>query len=774
MLKHQLIRVLLPGPLRQHFDYLLDTQLDPVLNGDPLLSASQASIDDSAATPHQVKLIGLRVLAPFGRGKRTGIITALPDSTDCPPEKLKFAQLIDSQPAMTDSLQRLCLWAANYYHHPAGDVLFHALPILLRKGQPNQLPQTIHWQLTERGKKVSLNVVKRAKKQLEVMQQLHDLMQQESPDSPASQTIDEQLLRPAGQSRQPLLALAEKGWIESIERPAALDLPEEAPSSALTLSEEQQFAVDSINTKTQSEDKDKGHFAAFLLEGVTGSGKTEVYLQAIETVVAQGKQALVLVPEIGLTPQTLQRFRARFRQPVVVLHSGLTDTARLRAWQAASNGEAAVIIGTRSAIFTPMQSPGLIIVDEEHDNSYKQMEGFRYHARDLAVVRARMEKIPVVLGSATPALESLHNANTDRYQLLKLTHRASDAKEPTKILLDIRSCHLQSGLSPTMRDKIRATLENNQQVLLFLNRRGFSPVLMCHDCGWLAQCPSCDAKMALHQNPHRLHCHHCDNQRRLPETCPDCKSENMVPVGLGTERLEQELAQTFDDWPVLRVDRDSTRKKGSLDKILQQINAGEPMILLGTQMLAKGHHFPKVTLVGILDVDGAFFSGDFRAGEKLAQLVTQVAGRAGRGELAGEVCLQSRQPEHPQLQGLLKQGYNSWAQQELELRQQALLPPFSHMAMLRAEAINADSAKKILQPMADCLKQISSGSLMQMGPLAAPMEKRANRYRQQLLIQADDRRSLHQAMAILLNQPWLQPANSRYRWSIDIDPQDLY
>ncbi|HSX69574.1 MAG TPA: primosomal protein N', partial [Pseudomonas sp.] len=492
-------------------------------------------------------------------------------------------------------------------------------------------------------------------------------------------------------------------------------------------------------------------FAALLLDGVTGSGKTEVYLQLIRHCLEAGRQALVLIPEINLGPQTVERFARRFNARIALLHSGVNDRERLDAWLAARDGEANIVIGTRSALFTPLKNPGLIIVDEEHDASYKQQEGLRYHARDLALVRARQENLPIVLGSATPSLESLHNAHAGRYALLKLTQRAGGAQQPRFLRLDVKSLPLDAGISGPLQLAIRQTLEAGQQVLVFLNRRGFAPTLLCHDCGWISQCPRCDARMTLHQRHNELRCHHCGHVERPPRNCPDCQKVDLRPVGAGTERAEERLALLFPQFPVLRIDRDSTARKGAMDKLFATINKGEPCILVGTQMLAKGHHFPRVTLVAILDADGGLFSADFRASERMAQLTVQVAGRAGRAEEPGKVIIQSHLADHPLLVQLTEQGYPAFAEQALSERRGAGLPPFAHLALLRGEAHKPGQAEAFLDDACTYAEQLCGelnlSGIELLGPVPAPMERRAGRYRAQLLLQCTSRAPLHKLLA---------------------------
>lgn len=533
----------------------------------------------------------------------------------------------------------------------------------------------------------------------------------------------------------------------------------------LKLNTEQATAVGAIRGSDSE-------FGVWLLEGITGSGKTEVYLSVLENVLAQGRQALVLVPEIGLTPQTIARFRERFNAPIDVVHSGLNDSERLAVWLRARRGETAIVIGTRSALFTPFERLGIIIIDEEHDSSYKQQEGWRYHARDLAVLHARQEHIPIVLGSATPAVESLYNAQTGKYRHLRLTMRAGHARPAAQALIDLKGQTLTAGLSAPLLARMREHLNANNQVMLFLNRRGYAPALLCHECGWIAECPRCEQYYTLHQHQRQLRCHHCDSQRPVPYQCPQCGSTHLVPVGVGTEQLDSELVRLFPDIPITRVDRDTTSRKGALEQHLSDIHQGGARILIGTQMLAKGHHFPDVTMVGLIDVDGALFCADFRAAERFAQLYTQVSGRAGRAGKRGEVLLQTHHPDHPLLQTLLHQGYDAFARQAIAERKTVFLPPFTYHAMFRADDHDNRQASQFLQQLREHLAatQTEDGALWVLGPVPALAAKRSGRFRWQLLLQHPSRQRLQQILYGLRQYISTMPQAPKVKWTLDVDP----
>lgn len=732
-----ILRVAVPSPLRRLFDYLVPPEL-------------------AEKTPASALQPGCRVTVAFGRREVTGLIIEHSDSSEFAMSKLKpIGQLIDSEPLLPPSLFTLFVWASRYYQHPIGDALFSTLPVLLRKGERPTAHGQKCWQLSTLGKGLGPESLKQARQQ----RALIDALRTEQIIS------DERLLEQF--SRGIISQLKQKSLIESLVRAE----PQIASQNMLkqdhlALNSSQQQAIDRI---------DHHSFNCSLLDGVTGSGKTEIYLQCIEKALRYERQTLVLIPEINLTPQTEKRFRDRFNVPIVTLHSGLSDKQRLSAWMQARDGTAKIILGTRSAIFTPLKAPGLIILDEEHDQSYKQQEGFRYSARDLAVIRAQQENMPIILGSATPSLESLNNCHNGRYQHLILSARAGNSIQPSWQLIDLKSERSNAGIAASTMAAISDTINHKQQVLVFLNRRGFAPALLCHQCGWTAQCHSCDSRLTVHRARDRLICHHCDFQQRIARQCPSCQSRQLVAAGEGTERSEAFLQQHFPNTKVLRVDRDSTRKKGAMQEVFDIADSGEPCILIGTQMLAKGHHFENVTLVAVLDADSGLFSPDFRSHERMGQLLTQVAGRSGRGNVPGRVFVQTHQPDHPLLELLIAHGYSHFADQLLPQRQLTQLPPFRYMAVIRAESERAESAEGFLRLARKIAESLlpANQALGYLGPLPAIMEKRAGRFRYLLQIDADERATLGPLLSAVATQLENHRDSRRVRWSIDVDPQEL-
>ena len=720
------LRVALPVPLPRLFDYLPPEGL-----------AADAS------------WVGRRVRVPFGRGEQVGLVVSVGPAAEDAPELKTALALLDSRALLDGELLDTLRFCSRYYHAPLGEVLVTALPVALRDGQP--LPDTCAygWVLTAAGHAASSTLRGHGKPR-----RLIELLL-------AGVASEDSLELGFEDWRVAARALHKRGLVERIAmaRELLLDSPDDGP----TLNSAQHAALQSL--------REGEGFRALLLEGVTGSGKTEVYLQAIRDCLAAGKQALILVPEIGLTPQTLLRFRSRLRLPVLALHSGLADGERARTWLAMARGEGRVLVGTRSAIFTPLPDAGLIIIDEEHDGSYKQQDGIRYHARDIALVRAKALNIPILLGSATPSLESLHNALSGRYGLLRLPQRAGSARPPRVRVIDVRKRLLTDGLSTDVFDAIEQCLLRGEQALVFKNRRGYAPVLLCHDCGWSAKCKRCDAAMTVHGAGRTLICHHCGARGHRPLACPDCASLGLQPQGFGTERLEATLAARFPAATLIRIDRETTRRRGALEKHLKEFGDASG-ILVGTQMLAKGHDLPRLTLVAVVGVDEGLFSADFRAGERLAQLLIQVAGRAGRAELAGEVLLQTHHPEHPLLGTLLVGGYPAVAALTLAEREAAGFPPFTHLAMLRAEAVLEGDVQNFLREAREQFTEMPS--VQATAPMPAPMARRAGRARGQLLLTGTQRPALHTALGQWIPLLYLLKSARKVRWSIDVDPVDLY
>jgi primosomal protein N' (replication factor Y) len=734
------LRIALPLPLPRLFDYLAP-------------GGAEASPTD----------VGRRLRVPFGPRELVGVVAATGAAAGDAPALREALAWLDARPLLHGELLATSQWLARYLHAPLGEVLATALPAALRRGEA--LPDTATWgrALTPAGAAAigELRAGGRPRRLAEALRA-----------GPLAEDLLDDLVdgwRAAARS------LEERGLVERVvmdgPTPATLQGGPEPTA-------EQAAALDAL--------RGAEGFAPVLLEGVTGSGKTEVYLQAIaERCLAHGRQALVLVPEIGLTPQMLGRFRARLGVPVHALHSGLNDGERARAWAAAWRGEAQVLVGTRSAVFAPLPNAGLIVVDEEHDGSYKQQDGIRYHARDVALVRGKALDVPVLLGSATPSLETLHNARAGRHAHLRLRTRAGAAKPPRVRVLDVRKRPLQAGLSEELLAAVRNALDSGGQVLVFKNRRGYAPVLLCHDCGWSAACPRCSAPerampMTVHAGGRRLQCHHCDARRPVPMACPDCASLALQPQGAGTERIEELLAARFGDVPVLRIDSASTRRRDGLARELARLEDG-PGILVGTQMLAKGHDLPKLVLVCVVGIDEGLFSADFRASEKLAQLLVQVSGRAGRAERPGEVLLQTHHPGHPLLDVLVHGGYRAFADAELGQREAAGFPPYAHMALLRAEAQQAGLADAFLQAAAGAFNQAREAlpreqarTLLVSGAVPAPMPRRAGMHRAQLLLSSAGRPVLHAVLDAVVAGLHALPEARRVRWSLDVDPVDLY
>ncbi len=730
----KVFRIAVPAPLRQCFDY---------------------SVPPRVPCPAP----GVRIRVPFGRRELVGVLIDVFDETPVDRRRLKpVLEVLDRDPVLPAALLGLLRWAAAYYHHPLGEVLKTALPVALRRGRELRDPRELVWQATTAGRDAAAHALSRAP----VQKKLFSAVAQYPAGLTAAQLAD---VAPGW--RATMRRLVAKGWV-SVEQRDPLATPSVAVVPAPQLTSAQRVAVRAITRAL-------GSYQTYVLQGITSSGKTEVYLKVIEQVLERRQQALVLVPEIGLTPQLIARIRSRFTVPLAVLHSALSDQERLHAWIMARDGKAPIVLGTRSALFAPLRSPGVIIVDEEHDASYKQQDGFRYHARDVAVMRAHRERIPIVLGSATPSLDSLKNVADGSYRGLILPDRTGNARLPEVRLLDLRRLPLNDGLTPPLLEQIERRLGRGEQSLLFLNRRGYAPVYICRDCGWLAPCRRCDAKLTLHQRSQRLRCHHCGAESELPARCPQCEQPNLHPLGEGTERVEEALRRLFPQARVLRIDRDSTRRKGALEEKLRRVDAGEADILVGTQMLSKGHDFPDVTLVGVLNADQRLYSVDFRASEQMVQQIVQVGGRAGRGSKPGQVWIQTYYPEHPVFAALRHQDYEAFARFALAERKAAQYPPYAYLALLRAESPRPQTALRFMQVAYELAKMCLPAAAVEiMEPVPSPMERRAGRYRAQLSVQSRQRGPMHRFLSSWLSLLDAEPAGKRVRWSLDVDPTDMY
>jgi len=718
------LKIALPLPLRQLFDYL------PPASGAGLQA-------------------GARVVVPFGTRKLVGVVVDSARGSEVAAAKLvRVAATPDgAERVLTAESLDLLKWCWNYYKHAPGEVVFNALPPLLRKPGGAIPPPPEQYALTAAGKDRLGQPAGRLKTQYRMLEAMRE------------QALTATQLAALSQNWRKLLdSLADRQWVRAEPRPPAELKPVPGPR----LAPGQEGAVNAIAESL-------GTYRCHLLDGITGSGKTEVYLCLLERVLREGGQALLLVPEIGLTPQLLNRFRTRLGIEPVVTHSGLGDGERLQAWALAKSGSARLVIGTRSALFLPLPDLRMMILDEEHDASFKQQDGFCYSSRDVAVKRAAGLGIPIVLGTATPSLETYNNAVRGRYAWHRLRTRATGASEPRWRVLDLVQQTLHGGISATAMDAIGGVLAKGEQALIFLNRRGYAPVLLCHQCGWHAVCERCDSNRTWHRASRTLLCHHCNSVQRVPRMCPDCGADALQGAGEGTERLEQVLAEAFPDAPLLRFDRDTVRRKGEFERMTTKVKSGGPCLLVGTQMLAKGHHFPAVTLAVIVNLDQALYSADYRAVERMGQLMVQVAGRAGRDKLPGEVILQTHYPQHESLQTLLASGYEAFAAEISEHRRAGCLPPFSNHALLRASAHRKDDVRAFLDAAKGCFPE---GGAEIFGPFPAMMERRGGRTRWYLLIQAGARSALHRQLDAWLPRIGNLPPARKVRWSVDVDPQE--
>ena len=730
-----ILKVSVNVPLSREFDYLPPS-------------------DDSPALP------GSRVLVPFGRRRQVGVIMARSDGSELPASKIRrsIATLDEKSLLSADDLW-LIRFTSAYYHHPIGEVVAAALPALLRQGKTLH-PTSTFVAITDAGESADIDALsRRAPRQAELLDILRDA---------GGNGLDvDSLTELLPNWRRAAKSLLGKGFVIRFEAP--MDEPESVSDrprqSGPQLNEHQCRALIAI--------RENPGFGAYVLDGVTGSGKTEVYLQLMQDVLNNDKQVLVLVPEIGLTPQLVSRLVSRLGVEPTILHSRLTDLARLHAWRSARSGAAKLVVGTRSAVFTPLPDLGFIVVDEEHDHSFKQQEGLRYSARDLAIARAKHSDIPIVLGSATPTLDVLQHCRTGNFRRIVLPERAGGARPPAMRLVDLSRVATSDGLSEPLTKAIESHLHADGQVLIFLNRRGFAPTLICASCGHVAECSRCDSRMTVHASDRQLRCHHCGATRRLDERCSSCGAE-VKPLGEGTQRIEEALRGHFPDYRVERIDSDSTQKKGAIDEALALAEQGAAEILVGTQMLSKGHHFPKLTLVGIVNADQGLFGTDFRSGERLAQSIIQVAGRAGREDRQGEVIIQTAFPANPFWRCLIDGGYEKVSADALAEREETRWPPFTRLALIRSAAHKHGDAHAFLDIVRQRAEAQRVDQLRVLGPVNAPMARKAGRYRAQLLLQSSDRKALHTVLKTLRPALENEPAARKVRWSIDVDPIELF
>lgn len=708
--------------------------------------------DDNSDSPLK---IGMAVKVPFGKSTRIGIVLNPAASSHDFTGKIKpIKNVCGREPLFCDEDIRLAHWACSYYHQPLGEVLATMIPTVIRQSGEPFIELETFWQLAP---EVTVEAISaRAIRQREIIEFL------------GSKRLDASAFANCGFDwRRPLRDLETRGLVlrtkQSVEE-GELGASKNFCTEAAPLNAEQREIVEKIVAK-------KSVFSPSLLHGVTGSGKTNVYLAVIAATLSNDGQALVLLPEIAITQQLVDRFRACFSAGVDVMHSGLSDKHRATVWTKFSQGHVRILLGTRSAVWASARKLECIIVDEEHDPSYKQQEGFRYNARDIAVYRASRLGVPVVLGSATPSFETFRNATTGKYQLLKLIKRAAGASLPKLQVEDIRGLKLNSGLSPHLISSINQRLAKQEQIILFLNRRGYAPVLLCHQCGAVRECDRCDSKLVLHRERGVLICHQCDKRIPVSKAADCCAEPEMIPLGQGTEQLAEHLLELFPGKIIRRIDRDTVRRKSELDDILQQARDGKIDILLGTQMLAKGHDFPGVTLVGIVDADARLFSLDFRAEERLAQMIVQVAGRAGRAEKSGEVIVQTRQPFHWLFDAILAGNYDTFLTQGLAEREQAMLPPYTQTALIRAEAVNRDMPFNFLAKIVKHVKSTVEGVSL-FGPIPSQLERRAGKFRAEIMLIAETHQKIAAAMTNSIDCALKLPERNKVRWSVDIDPQE--
>jgi primosomal protein N' (replication factor Y) len=709
-------------------------------------------VDDS-----EPAVVGGRYRLPFGRGTRCGILLGVSDRSDFDAAKIKpVEERLDTEAVLGEHMLALARWMAEYYLQPPGDVIFQCLPGYLRGTRRHESPRVKRWRLNQVSAADLASLQRKSPRQFEICEAL-----QRQPEG-LTATQFKQINANWHAAVKALESKQLLAW-EWDDKPFSVQIDATRPQ----LSPEQAAIMQAIEPALQE-------FAVHLLDGVTGSGKTEIYLRLIERCLANGQQAIYLVPEIGLTSQLIDRIQQRFGDCFAISHSALTDYQRYRAWDRFRRGEVGIMLGTRSSLFSQCERLGLIVIDEEHDHSYRQEDGVRYHARDVAIKRAQMLDIPIVLGSATPALESIANCERSTYRRYRMDQRPTRFPPPPIELIDVRDSRFDFGCAAATFKRIDSHLQNGGQVLVYLNRRGFAPIVMCHECGWQSQCRNCDARLTLHQSLQTLLCHHCGYSESIPEVCPDCGHTEVRHYGIGTEQLQLGLEQRYPQVPVLRVDRDVIASRDALKSRLQQLQSGEPCILIGTQMIAKGHDYPAITLSVVLDADQALFSASYRASERLAQTLLQVCGRSGRGDRPGEAIVQTRFPEHPMMQSLVHRSYRDIADELLQERRLLGFPPYARVVIFRADAQELKQALAKLEEIRALLQQARRfQQLSSIGPIAALMTRRIGRYRAQLSLLATDYQVLRSVLSEAMPAIQEIPSTPRVSWSVDVDAFDL-
>ncbi|CRK85702.1 Primosomal protein N' [Candidatus Providencia siddallii] len=729
-----IIQVALQTPLNHTFDYLLPANIN---------------------TP----MIGSRVIVQFGK-KKVGIVVDYNTKSKILKNKLKdIEQIIDTESVFTDDVWKLLLWSSQYYHYPIGKVLFFALPKLLRQGKKINSSKIQQWKVTKQGQNINLNELKDFPKQQKTLSLLR------------FKPIYHYQINDFNITQITLTELKKKKYIELLEIKLInnkLDFFLKKNNKKNILNNEQKTAIEIIKTN-------ENKFSPWLLTGVTGSKKIEIYINILENILTQGKQALILTPEIGLAPQTVKCLQKHFNTTIDKLHSKINDIERLNIWLRSKLGQNTIIIGTRSALFTPFAKLGIIIIDEEHDDSYKQKNGWSYHARDLAIFRAKINNIPIIMGTTTPSFETLFNVQKKKYNQLNITINTNNSRVIFQHLIDLKKQHVKFGLSQLLIENLKKHLEQDNQVILFLNQRGYSQTLICYKCKWIPKCQRCNQFYTFHKQNHQILCHNCNSYKTIPQYCGICNSNHLTPIGLGTEQLEEGASKIFPNIPITRIDKDTTNNKNQFKQILSEINSKGARILIGTQMLSKCYDFPEVTLIALLNIDKILFSNDFRATERFSQFYIKMSDRAGRKKKQNEIFLQTHYPEHQLLLTLLKKGYNAFIRDAMEERRIAMLPPYSNHILIRSEDYNNKDAQDFLYNIKEqIIRQIIyNEKLLIFGPSPSIKTKQNGRFIWNLILQHKSKFYLQQIITQLLHNVLKQPKIHKIKWNIDVDPINI-